>query len=91
MDIRFARSLIQSQNKSLRSLNGMRFIRGGYEYRLAFHGGFAAYVSVDRRAVGKRNFSDFGFVPVYDCLSANGGFEKVMALLDKKAPVAGNY
>ena len=44
------------RDRAMRSLNGYKFVRGGYEYRLGYSGGFAPCIFVDRRAVGKRNF-----------------------------------
>lgn len=46
----------KNRDKGLRCLNGMRFARGGYEYKLTYSGGFAPCLSADRRKVGTRNF-----------------------------------
>ena len=44
------------RDRSMRSLDGYRFKRKGYEYRLTYSGGFAPCVSAERREIGKRIF-----------------------------------
>lgn len=50
-------SIIGAQERNIRKVNGTRFVYGGYEYRIEYRGGFAAYVAIDRRQVGKRNLA----------------------------------
>ena len=67
MDFNMAFAIIGLQNKSISKVDGVKFILGKYEYRLIYRGGFGAYVGIDRREVGKRNFKYFGGVGAYHC------------------------
>ena len=73
--------ILTAQNNSLRKVNGVRFTEGSYEYRINYEGGFAAFVSVDRRQIGKRNFKGFG---AYNCRNA----EQVLDIVAEKIKVA---
>ena len=72
------------QERNIRKVNGIRFTHNGYEYRITYKGGFASYVAIDRRAVGKRNFKYFGGVGAYDCWTCGQVMEKVKAEVYKK-------
>lgn len=58
---------LEQQDKSLRKVNGVKFIQDGYEYRLKYEGGFASFVAVERRRVGSRNFLYFTGYGAYHC------------------------
>ena len=70
-------NLLRAQDRRISKVNGVRFVDGGYEYRLSYRGGFASYVAIDRREIGKRNFKYFGGVGAYHCWSV----EDVMRLV----------
>ena len=79
MTYQMACAFISAQEKRIRKVDGVRFVHKGYEYRLTYRGGFAAYVAIDRREVGKRNFKFFGGVGAYDCWTVGQVMEKVAA------------
>lgn len=56
MTLEQARSIIMTQRHSFKRLNNLRFTDGGYEYRIRYEGGFTEFFSIDRRAIGSRNF-----------------------------------
>jgi len=62
--------LLESQDRNIRKINGKRFEKDGWEYRLVYEGGFAACIRIDRRLVGKRKFEYFDLVSAADCLTA---------------------
>ncbi len=70
-------SIIGAQERSIRKVNGTRFVYDGYEYRIEYRGGFAAYVAIDRRQVGKRNFKYFSGVGAYHCWTVGQVMELV--------------
>ena len=74
-----------AQERNIRRVNGTRFVHGKYEYRLTYRGGFAAYVAIDRREVGKRNFKYFGGVGAYHCWTVGDVMALVMEEVNKKA------
>lgn len=63
--------LLRSQEFRVKKVDGVRFVVGRYEYRLMYEGGFASFVRIDRREVGKRNFKYFGGVSAFRCWSAD--------------------
>lgn len=80
MTYKNAMLLISAQERNIRKVNGMRFEYGKYEYRLSYVGGFAAYVAIDRRAIGKRNFKYFAGIGAYNCWTVG----EVMKLVEEK-------
>ena len=78
-------ALIGAQERRISKVNNVRFVEDGYEYRLTYKGGFAAYVGIDRRAVGKRRFEYFGGVGAYNCWSVEEVMDLVMKEVKKKA------
>lgn len=73
-----------AQERNIRKVNGTRFVHDGYEYRLEYRGGFAAYVAIDRRQVGKRNFKFFGGVGAYHCWTVKEVLALVMDEIEKR-------
>lgn len=67
MNINTAYAIVNAQDTNLRRVTGIKFVENGYEYRLTYRGGFASYVAIDRREVGKRNFKYFSGVGAYHC------------------------
>ena len=81
MDISIARVIVASQNKRISKLDGQRFIHKGYEYEIRYEGGFATFVALYRREVGRRNFKYFKGEGCYDCYGAATALEKLQKLL----------
>ena len=81
MSYEHAVRILRAQDKELRKLNRKRFTAGGYEYRLAYEGGFAPGIRIDRRPVGKRNFRWYGNADVSRCATAGDAMAAVMALI----------
>ena len=81
MDVATAYAIVRSQNLRIRKLHGEKFVHNGYEYRIMYEGGFATFVSLYRREVGKRNFKYYKGTGCYDCIGAAEAFEKLMRLL----------
>ena len=73
-----ARFVLDWQEKKVRKINNTRFIHGNYEYRIQYRGGFAMYLAIDRREIGKRNFKYFSGVGASDCVNAQQAFDKCM-------------
>ena len=80
MTYKEAVAFLGAQERRIKKIDGIRFTHEGYEYRLQYKGGFASYVAIDRRQIGKRNFKYFGGVGAYNC----GSLEEVMALVMKE-------
>lgn len=59
MEPKRAITILELQNRELRKLNNLRFLVDGYEYRLTYRGGFAPFISIDRRKIGARKFEYF--------------------------------
>lgn len=76
-------ALLGAQEKKLKKVNGVRFVHDGYEYRVKYEGGFAAFVSIERRPVGKKNFKYFAGVGAYDCWTVGEVMERVMRRVEK--------
>ena len=81
-------NFLDRQNKNLKRVNNMRFVHNGYEYRVTYRGGFAAYVAIDRRIVGTKNFKYFSGVGAYHCWNAGEVMDLVMKEIEKKEGVA---
>lgn len=77
MNINTAYAIVNTQDRNLRRVDGIRFTDNGYEYRLTYRGGFANYVAIDRREIGKRNFKYFGGVGAYHCWNVKQVLELV--------------
>ena len=84
MTYRNAVSLISAQERRISKINGTRFIHEGYEYRLTYKGGFAAYVAIDCRQLGKRNFKYFGGVGAYNCWTVGDVMDLIMKEVERK-------
>lgn len=81
MNIRIAQAIVSGQNERIRTLNGKRFTHGRYEYEIRYEGGFACFVSLWRREIGRRNFKYFKGDGCYDCMGAATAWEKLSKLL----------
>lgn len=81
MNVNTAYAIVGMQNARIRTLHGKRFIHKGYEYEIRYEGGFATFVSLYRREVGKRNFKYFKGDGCYDCIGAATAWEKLQKLL----------
>ena len=80
MTYEYAVRFLKAQDRNIRKVNGVRFTRDGYEYRLKYMGGFASYVAIDRRRVGTRNFKYYGGVSAVHCWTVGD----VMKLVEKE-------
>ncbi len=69
MNYQTAKIIVNSQNRTFKNLKDVRIKFKGYEYRVQYKGGFAAYVAIDRREVGKRNFKYFSGICAVHCLT----------------------
>lgn len=83
-----ALKVIGIQERGIRKVNGLRFVVKEYEYRLTYSGGFACYVGIDRREVGKRVFRYFGGIGAYGCLTVGQVLEKVRDVIARKVDKA---
>ena len=84
MDYNYAVRLLETQDRNIRRINGVRFFRNGYEYRLTYKGGFANYVAIDRRQNGKRNFQYYGGIGAYHCMNAVQAYELVLNEIERR-------
>lgn len=84
MEYAYAKRLIQWQERQISRVNGMRIFRNGYEYRLTWYGGFACYVGIDRREVGKRNFKYFSGIGASDCITVGKVLDKAQNEIERK-------
>jgi hypothetical protein len=85
MTYEYAVRILGAQTRNLRKVNGTRFEYKGYEYRVTWYGGFASYVGIDRRQVGKRNFKDFAGAGASGCWTVQQVMELVMRIIEEKA------
>ena len=85
MNIKTAYGVLAMQDGNIRKVNNLRFVHGDYEYRLKYFGGFACYVGIDRRRIGKRNFEYFGGVGAYHCFTVGSVLSLVETEILKKA------
>ena len=83
MTYEYAVRLLQAQDRNIRKVNNTRFIENGYEYRVKYMGGLAAYVAIDRRRIGTRNFKYFGGVSAVHCWTAGDAMRLVEKEVEK--------
>ena len=76
--------LLSVQDRNLRKIKNVRFVSGEYEYRIDYRGGFASYIAIDRRKIGKRRFEYFGGVSAAHCMSSESAMNLVMEEIQKK-------
>lgn len=79
MTVMRARTIVGKQTDNLRKVNGKRFVRNGYEYKVVYDGGISCYVALYRRQVGKRNFQYYTGFGAYECWNA----EEVMSKMER--------
>lgn len=84
MSVTNAKKLIKMQEKALSKADGFRFVYGNYEYRVSYQGGFAAFVSIDRRMIGKRNFKYFDGFGAYHMRNAQDIINKATEIVEMK-------
>ena len=84
MTYAYAKALVGAQERNIKKVNGVRFTYKGYEFRVKYMGGFAAYVGIDYREVGTRNFKYFGGVGGYKYWTAQAVLDAVMEEIIKK-------
>ena len=77
--------LLGAQDKRIKKVHNTRFVDGGYEYRVTYRGGFASYVAIDRRKIGKRNFKYFSGVSAAHCWTVGEVMDLVMEEVRKAA------
>lgn len=82
MTYKNAMIILGTQQRNLRKVNNIRIEHNGYEYRITYVGGFGAYVAIDRREIGKRNFKYFGGIGAYNCWTADQVLTKAMELIE---------
>ena len=76
MTYEIAKSIISSQERNLRKVDGFKFSYKGYDIRVRYFGGFTAYIGIDYRESGKRNYaclsgiSGYKYLTAYDALDA---------------------
>ena len=84
MTINDAYKFIEFQNRQIRKVNGLRIVYGNCEYRITYFGGFGAYVGIDYRQVGKRNFKYFNGFGAYDCLTCGEVLKRIEKIITNK-------
>lgn len=72
-----ARAVLNAQERSLKKVNDFRFTYKGYEYKIVYEGGFAAFIGIYRREIGKRNFKYFSGFGAYHCWTVGQVLDKV--------------
>lgn len=80
MNISIAKTIVAIQEKRLSAIKDTRFVCGKYEYRANYEGGFACYIAVDRREIGRRNFKYFTGIAGYKYATAQ---DAINAIIDK--------
>lgn len=85
MNIRTARSVVELQEQNLRKID-YRFSHGPYEFRIRYQGGFACYIGIDYREIGKRKYRFFGGVGAYNCTTAKQALQMCFDEINKKLP-----
>lgn len=81
MTYEMAKALVDTQERKIRKIDGVRFEHKGFEYRLVYEGGFAAFIRIDRRQIGKRNFKYFKGFGAYNCWNAEEAFERIKEII----------
>ena len=84
MTYKEAVAFLGMQDRSIRKINGVRFVYDGYEYRMRYEGGFAAFVSIERREVGKRNFKYYKGFGAYNCWNSREALKMAMDIIEGK-------
>ena len=77
MTYEYAVRFLDTQSRNLRQIRNIKFFHNGYEYRADYRGGFSAYIAIDRRKIGTRNFKYFGGVGASSCFTATKAMELV--------------
>lgn len=67
MNYNEAVAFLSQQERNLKKVNNTRFEKDGYEYRIKYEGGFAAFVAIERRQIGKRKFEYFTGFGAHHC------------------------
>ena len=78
-------SILGAQERNLRKIKDVRFTHDGYEYRVRYEGGFAAFVSIDRRQIGKRIFEYYTGFGAYDCWTVSQVLDRAKSEVVAKA------
>jgi hypothetical protein len=86
MTYKNAVAILDMQNKNIRKINNYRFEQDGYEYRIKFEGGFAAFVAIERREVGRRKFQYYSSISAANCWNV----DEVMPLIQKEISKKGS-
>ena len=84
MTYEYAVRFLDAQSRNLRQIRNIKFFHNGYEYRADYRGGFSAYIAIDRRKIGTRNFKYFSGVGAYNCFSATSAMELVYEEVKRK-------
>ena len=84
MNYNEAVAFLKVQDRSIRKINGVRFVHNGFEYRMKYEGGFASFVAIERREVGKRNFKYFKGFGAYNCWDAKAAMKMAMDIIEGK-------
>lgn len=87
MNYSTARILLDWQNRQVRNINGIRLYGPGYEYRIRYEGGFAAFVCIERRQEGRRKFQYFSGISAAHCMNAADALEEVKKEIREKGGV----
>ena len=90
MTYKYARTVIDLQNRNLRSLSKIRLFdySAKIEYRLTYEGGFAAFLSIEHRWINGRKFYWFGGVGLAHCLTVEQGLKKAIDEIFRRRPGA---
>lgn len=72
---------INAQERAIRKVNDTRFTFKGFEYKIVYEGGFAAFVGIYRREVGKRNFKYFHGFSAAHCLTVGQVLDKAKEVI----------
>lgn len=70
---------LKSSEKNVQAINGLKFMQNGCEYRVRFHGGLGAYISVDKRESEQTNFRHHIEFDALNCWSAKEALEQVFS------------
>lgn len=81
---KFAYSLIHNQEKNVRKIDGLHMVYGNHEYRIRYIGGFAMYIGIDRREIGKKKYQYFSGISAVHCLGLNTAVEMVKREIEDK-------
>lgn len=79
-----ARALLNLQERNISKISGARLEHKGFEYKVTYMGGFGAYIAIDRRQIGKRNFKYFSGVSGAHCLTLNDALQLVKNEIEAK-------